>query len=61
MIPPVVVSESGGAQTAGVEARGGVVGRRERTSGASGTVWEGRPERVRAPYAKRSEPQANPE
>ena len=35
----------------------GVVGRRRgdrQEREASGTAWEGRPERVRAPYAKRS-------
>ena len=54
-IPPVAASERGGAQT-GWSDPCGVVGRRrgDRLEGdASGTAWEGRPERVKAPYAKR--------
>ena len=50
-IPPVAASERGGAQT-GCGDAAGVVGRRRgnrRRTERSRTVWEGRPERVRAP------------
>ena len=50
-IPPVAASERGGAQTACGDVCG-VVGRRRgnrRTTERSRTVWEGRPERVKAP------------
>ena len=70
--PRVAASESGPAQTdASVIAWGrcrvGVVGPAGRgpqppravTKGArSGTAWKGRPQRVRAPYAKRAPPRA---
>jgi hypothetical protein len=48
--PLVVASECGLAQTSRFPA--GVVGARHGTVEASRTAWEGRPERVRAPYAK---------
>ena len=53
-IPPVAASEGGGAQTGCGDAPG-VVGRRlgdRRECESSGTRWEARPERARAPYAK---------
>ena len=54
VIPRVAASESGGAQTAGVEARRGVVGApAKQTAEATGTAWKGGPQGVRAPYGKR--------
>ena len=54
MIPRVAASESGAAQTAGVEARRGVVGApAKQTAEATGTAWKGGPQGVRAPYGKR--------
>gem|GEM_PF-1853485 len=65
-IPLVAASERGGAQTGGVQASmrcaAGVESACRRGIGppravikrnVSGRVWEGRPERVKAPYAKR--------
>ena len=54
MIPKVVASEMGKAQTGAVYCAG-VVGPAERSYrklDVSGMVWESQPERVRAPYAK---------
>ena len=54
VIPRVAASESGAAQTAGVEARRGVVGApAKQTAEATGTAWKGGPQGVRAPYGKR--------
>ena len=53
VIPRVAASESGGAQTAGVEARRGVEGApAKQTAEATGTAWKGGPQGVRAPYGK---------
>ena len=54
VIPRVAASESGVAQTAGVEARRGVEGSSmKQTAEATGTAWKGGPQGVRAPYGKR--------
>ena len=53
VIPQVVASERGGAQTATVSCRRGVVGTAaEAARRHSGSAWKGAPERVTAPYAK---------
>ena len=55
MTPQVAASERGRAQTAGVEARAGLKGRRRVDWGTvAEAAWKGPPERVRAPYAKPS-------
>ena len=51
-IPLVAASERGGGQTARRFGPGGGVGPETWDAGASGTAWEGRRDRVTAPYAK---------
>ena len=52
VIPLVVASERGRGQTAAGNCCG-VVGLHKAAVSRSGTVWKGRPKRVKAPYAKR--------
>ena len=51
-IPLVVASERGRGQTGGCASAAGVAGPETWEERASGTAWEGRRDRVRAPYAK---------
>ena len=56
MIPPVVASDRGRAQTRAVlVCRAGVVGPRRGTCIVNGMFWKVQSQRVRAPYVKRDE------
>ena len=59
-IPLVVASERGGGQTGGCASAAGVAGPETWEERASGTAWEGRRDRVRAPYAKRAPTHPDP-
>ncbi len=52
MIPQVVVSERGGAQTVRVEARAGLKDRDTGEGLVGEAPWEGAPQGVRVPYPK---------